>query len=181
MNYDFRLVHLIRKNDIKAFEELFRNYYLSLCRYAQCIVGRREVAEEIIGDLFYTLWQDRTNLNIFLSIKSYLYASTKNRCIDYIRQIQRNEEYLNDMQKSIYISSPVTPDEETENKELQAILHSCLSKMPERCKRIFQMHREKGLKYSEIASMLGISVKTVESDMSKTLKALRKEVESYLK
>ena len=174
-------VHLIRKGDIKAFEQLFRSYYLPLCRYAQCIIGTREVAEEIIANLFYNLWKDRENLKVFLSIKNYLYTATRNGCIEHIRNIRRKEEHLKDLQNTTSVCSAISPEEETESKELQTLLENCLSKMPNRCRRIFHMHRIEGMKYHEIATHLSISIKTVEADMSKVLKTLRKEIESYYK
>lgn len=179
MSHDFLLVHLIKKGDIKAFEQLFRQYYLPLCRYAQCIVGTREAAEEIISDLFYILWRDKETLNIFLSIKNYLYTAAKNGCIQHIRHRQINDEHLKNIQQEVAVNAGTTPEEEIETKELQELLESCLSTMPDRCRNIFQMHRTKGLKYTEIASILNISVKTVEADMTKVLKTLRNKVESY--
>lgn len=181
INQDFLIVRLIRKGDIKAFEQLFRNYYLPLCRYAQCIVGTREEAEEIIADLFYTLWKDRENLNVFLSMKNYLYAATRNGCIEHIRHLRRKEEHLKSIQQTTTIGSATNPEEEAESKELQVLLENCLSKMPDRCRRVFHMHRMEGMKYHEIATHLTISIKTVEADISKALKILRKEVESYYK
>ena len=178
-NSDILLIHLIKKGDIKAFEQLFRHYYLPLCRYAQCIVGTREAAEEIISDLFYILWRDKATLNIFQSTKSYLYTAVKNGCIQHIRHHRTTEEHLKNIRQEMSVHAATDPEEETENKELQELLDNCLSKMPERCRNIFHMHRTKRLKYAEIASILDISVKTVEADMSKVLKTLRKEVESY--
>lgn len=180
-NSDLLLVHLVRKGDIKAFERLFRQYYLPLCRYAQCIVGTREAAEEIVSDLFYILWRDKATLNIFQSAKSYLYTAVRNGCIQHIRHHRTTEEHLKNLQLEMSVHAAISPEEETENKELQELLDNCLSKMSERCRNIFHMHRDKGLKYAEIASILGISVKTVEADMTKVLKTLRKEVESYYK
>ena len=71
----------IKAGDIKAFEELFRCYYSPLCWYAASITGRIEVAEEIVEELFYVLWKDREQLQIFQSVKSYLYRATRNQSI----------------------------------------------------------------------------------------------------
>ena len=172
------LITQIKKGDIKAFEQLFRLYYSSLCWYATSIVGNRETAEEIIEELFYTIWKEKERLNIFRSVKSYLYTATWNGCLQYHRQRQKDEE----MQKKMQQTTPIctsSPEEEAEFEELQKVIDKCLNQMPERCRHIFLLHRDEGLKYTEIATRLDISVKTVEANISKALALLRKEIETY--
>lgn len=91
----------IKAGDIKAFEELFRCYYSPLCWYAASITGRMEVAEEIVEELFYVLWKDREQLQIFQSVKNYLYRATRNQSIQYC------EHDLDNAITSEYGSSPV--------------------------------------------------------------------------
>ena len=74
-----------------------------------------------------------------------------------------------------------SPEDEAEFEELQKVVEGCLAQIPERCRNIFLMHRDEGLKYTEIATRLDISVKTVEANMSKALALLRKEIETYYK
>ena len=172
------LITQIKKGDIKAFEQLFRLYYSSLCWYATSIVGNRETAEEIIEELFYTIWKEKERLNIFRSVKSYLYTATWNGCLQYHRQRKKYEE----MQKKMQQTTPTctsSPEEEAEFEELQKVIDKCLNQMPERCRHIFLLHRDEGLKYTEIATRLDISVKTVEANISKALALLRKEIETY--
>lgn len=175
---DLFLISQVKKGDIKAFEQLFRNYYSPLYHYAMSIVGERDAAEEIVEELFYVIWRDRGKLDIFRSTKSYLYTSVWNSCIQYIRQRQKENECYQNMQQLLpgYTDSL---EEETEYHELQALVEACLTKMPDRCRQVFQMHRTEGLKYTEIANKLDISVKTVEAAISKALNILRKEIESY--
>ena len=174
------LITQIKKGDIKAFEQLFRLYYSPLCWYATSIVGDRETAEEIIEDLFYTIWKEKERLNIFRSVKSYLYTAVWNGCLQHHRQRQKDEEMQRKMQQATptYTSSP---EDEAEFEELQRVVDRCLAQMPERCRHIFLLHRDEGLKYTEIATRLSISVKTVEANMSKALALLRKEIETYYK
>lgn len=174
------LVTQIKKGDIKAFELLFRRYYSPLCWYAASIVGNGEVAEEIVEELFYTIWKEKEKLNIFHSVKSYLYTAAWNGCLQHQRQRQKDEELQRKMSQRIptYTSSP---EDEAEFEDLQRTVDRCLARMSERCRNIFLMHRDEGLKYAEIAQRLGISVKTVEANMSKALALLRKEIETYYK
>lgn len=177
---DLFLISQVKKGDVKAFEQLFRQYYSPLCHYAMSIVGEREVAEEMVEELFYIIWRDREKLGVFRSTKSYLYTSVWNSCLQHIRQRNRDEEIQKRMQQTLQDHTG-SPEEEAEYKELQVLVEKCIEKMPDRCRQVFQMHRKEGLKYAEIASELGISVKTVEAAITKALNILRKEIESYYK
>lgn len=177
---DLFLISQVKKGDVKAFEQLFRQYYSPLCHYAMSIVGKREVAEEMVEELFYIIWRDREKLGVFRSTKSYLYTSVWNSCLQHIRQRNRDEEIQKRMQQTLPDHTG-SPEEEAEYKELQVLVEKCIEKMPDRCRQVFQMHRKEGLKYAEIASELGISVKTVEAAITKALNILRKEIESYYK
>ena len=83
----------IKEGDIKAFEEIFRCYYSPLCWYAAGITGEVEAAEEIVEELFYVFWKDREHLQIFQSIKSYLYRATRNEALQYCQHREVRERY----------------------------------------------------------------------------------------
>jgi DNA-directed RNA polymerase specialized sigma24 family protein len=83
----------IKGGDIKAFEELFRRYYFPLCCYAAGITGQMEVAEEIVEELFYVLWKERERLQIFQSVKSYLYRATRNQSLQYCEHEEVRNRY----------------------------------------------------------------------------------------
>ena len=162
----------IKAGDIKAFEELFRCYYSPLCWYAASITGRIEVAEEIVEELFYVLWKDREQLQIFQSVKSYLYRATRNQSIQYCEHEEVKERYRESILTAPSSEQVTDPHQQMEYEELQKLINSTLEKLPERRMRIFKMHREEGKKYAEIALLLSLSVKTVEAEMTKTLRTL---------
>ena len=83
----------IKEGDIKAFEELFRRYYFPLCCYAAGITGQMAVAEEIVEELFYVLWKERERLQIFQSVKSYLYRATRNQSLQYCEHEEVRNRY----------------------------------------------------------------------------------------
>lgn len=177
---DLFILKKIKEGDIKAFENMFRCYYTPLRLYTMSIIGRSDVAEEIVQDIFYVLWRDRENLEIFVSVKGYLYKSARNRSLQYLEHCDVKHKYedkvFSDNNTVIFAS---TPQEQLEYKELEELINYTLQKMPERRLQIFRMHRFEGLKYMEIAKSLSLSVKTIEAEMTKALQSLRKVIENY--
>ena len=167
----------IKEGNIKAFETLFRQYYTPLCLYAASITGETDVAEEIVEELFYVLWKDREKLEIFHSIKSYLYRSVRNRSIQYCEHQDVRKRYQDAV---LSIPENVASADPQEQIELQQLIDKTLKKLPERRFQIFRLHHTEGKKYSEIASLLSLSVKTVEKEMTRALQTLRKEIENYI-
>jgi RNA polymerase sigma-70 factor (ECF subfamily) len=169
----------IKEGDIQAFERIFRHYYTPLYLYAFSITGHRETSEEIVQETFYIIWKEKENIQILHSVKSYLYKSVKNRSLQYLEHRHVHEQYRANMLSQTDLTTESAPDELLELKELEEILKQTLRRLPERCRNIFFMHRMNGQKYKEIAATLSISVKTVEADMTKAYRTLRKEVDKY--
>ena len=167
----------IKGGNIRAFETLFRSYYDPLCRYSCQFVENMDTAEEIVQDLFYILWKERQDLQIFTSVNGYLYRSVKNKSLQYIEHVKVRDAY-----RAMYAENAVmetsTPQEELEYKELEQQIQEALCHLPERRQKIFRMNRMDGKKYKEIAQELQISVKTVEVEISKALMELRDKYNS---
>ncbi len=177
---DLLILKKVKDGDIKAFEQLFRLYYTPLCLYASSITGRRDVAEEIVQELFYKLWRDRAQIQIFRSLKSYLYGAVRNQSLQYCEQEMVRLQYRDILADLSEASTDSSPLEELETRELEQAIERTLESLPERRRKIYQMHRWQGLKYKEIADALAISVKTVEAEMTKTHQLLKKEIERYI-
>lgn len=173
------LVKRIKEGDIRAFEQVFRAYHAPLCLYAMSITGRKEVAEEIVQELFYKIWKERESLNILRSLKSYLYGAVRNQSLQYCEQYMVRERHKQSVQSAPENEPAATPHDQLEYRELKEVIDRTLSQLPERRRRIFTMHRFEGLKYKEIAERLSLSVKTIEAEMTKTYQLLRKEIEKY--
>jgi RNA polymerase sigma-70 factor (ECF subfamily) len=169
----------IREGDIKAFEKVFRQYYFPMCRYAASITGRKEIAEEIVQDVFYNIWKDREKINIQSSIENYLYGAIKNHALRYKENLAKMRRYHDYVMNNRSEDTELSPHEQLEYKELEISINKALEAMPERRRQIFRLHREKGEKYAEIAESLSVSVKTVEAEMTKAYRALRLEFEKY--
>lgn len=172
---DLSVVIKIKEGDIGAFEKVFRHYYEPLCRYAATFTKDADASEEIVQELFYTLWQERAGLHVFLSLKSYLYRSVRNNALQYLEHLDVRVRYREKaMHEQTGNAGNTTPLENLEYKELQKQIAALLDSMPERRRRIFMLHRFEGITYPEIARQLSVSVKTVEAEMSKALQAFKK-------
>ena len=131
----------IKGGDIKAFEELFRRYYFPLCCYAAGITGQMEVAEEIVEELFYVLWKDRERLQIFQSVKSYLYRATRNQSLQYCEHEEVRNRYRETVLTTSNPEQSTDPHQQMEYEELERFINGTLEKLPVRRRRIFEMHR----------------------------------------
>jgi RNA polymerase sigma-70 factor (ECF subfamily) len=170
----------IREGDIETFEKVFRRYYAPLRLYSSGITGRKEIAEEVVQEVFYNVWKERANIRILRSMKSYLYGAVKNLSLRYLESLSLREKYLrNAPGEASTLAADPSPQEQLEYKELEQIILLTIKKLPERRMRIFRMHRLEGKKYKDIADRLSLSVKTVEAEMTKAYKALRQEIEKY--
>ncbi|MGQ9620053.1 MAG: RNA polymerase sigma-70 factor [Bacteroidales bacterium] len=174
MPEDREIIRRIRQGDIREFETLFRSSYISMVKYAGTMVKDQDSAEEIVQDLFFKIWKDRQKLKIKSSLTGYLFRAVHNRCIHYISHLKVVEKHSREMSSVNFNMLSAEADQEINYRELQDKIASVLEKLPERCSRIFCMNRFEGLKYSEIAEKLSISVKTVETCMGKALKEFRK-------
>lgn len=171
-------IRQIQLGNLQVFENLFRQYYQMLCHYALKFVGDPDTAEELVQDLFYTLWEKRMELTINTSVKSYLFSAVHNRCLKFIEHRSVEQKYRNYYLKH---ESEIDNDEADSAgvAEMQQIINRTLDSLPDRCGKIFRLNRFEGLKYQEIAERLSISVKTVEANMGRALKVLRKSLKEY--
>ncbi len=170
---DAEIIRRIRQGDKGQFESLFRSSYVSLVRYARTILKDQDTSEEIVQDLFFRIWQDRNKIQVESSLNGYLFRAVHNRCLHWIEHNRIVERHASEM-SSAYHENNDNPDDIFRYRELQEKIARILEHLPERCGRIFCMNRFEGLKYSEIAEKMSVSVKTVEADMGKALKEFRK-------
>jgi len=175
-----KTIREIKKGNIQTFERVFRDYYEELCYYANRYLKDLDLSEEAVQDVFFRIWKKRQSLNIHESLKSYLYASTRNKCLKMIRSEKMADKYYQYIKNSAP-QNVATPVDELNAAELNTLIERTIKELPERTREIFRMNRYQGLKYAEIAERLSISVKTVEANMGKALKLFRKNLDEYLR
>jgi RNA polymerase sigma-70 factor, ECF subfamily len=173
MTGDNEIIQRIKQGDIKEFESLFRSSYASLVKYAKTILKDHDTSEEIVQDLFFKIWQDKEKLRIESSLNGYLFRAVHNRCLHYIEHLKVVERHEQEMSYE-QDAGAESPAEILQYKELQDKIARTIERLPEKCGKIFCMNRFEGLKYSEIAEKLSVSIKTVEANMGRALKEFRK-------
>jgi RNA polymerase sigma-70 factor (ECF subfamily) len=175
---DRELQDRIRQGDHGAFDALFRATYASLVGVTRSIVRDADIAEEIVQDVLLELWRRRETLVVEDSLRAYLFRSTRNRALNHLRHLaveRRGEPYARG-------ESVVTPraDARLSAAEMDTAIRDAIQRLPDRCREVFELSRLHGLKYTEIAQTLGISIKTVEAQMGKALRVMREELAPWL-
>lgn len=160
----------IKKGDQAALECLFEKYYYRLCDFAFQYVRSFDLTEEIVSDVFLKIWKNRHTLVIRSSFKGYLYTATRNQALNYLKKEGRDWEPLDVLANTP--SGNYTPDEELIFKELENRIERLINTLPPRRKIIFKLSRIEGFTYREIASILSISIHTVQNQMVKAVKQL---------
>ena len=173
------LVSKLVVGDKDAFSVIFSAYYRDLVLFAVNIVHDVDNAEEIVQDNFVRIWEDRKDLHITTSLKSYMLRSVQNRCIDWYRHKKVRQAHIDEVSSNpeLFVSDT---DSYLFRSELEIRIKKILSVIPSDYSEAFRMNREEGLKYTEIAEKLNVSVRTIEVRVSKALHLLREHLKDYL-
>jgi RNA polymerase sigma-70 factor (ECF subfamily) len=173
------LVELIRSGHHESFRDLFNFYYPGLVLYATQLTTNKTQSEEIVQDFFVRFWERHHMLKPANSLKNYLFTSVRNSCFNYLRHQKIKAEYINELEQLSLDHLLYDPDLYVVS-ELQETIIRAIEALPERCREVFVMSRFKGKRNEEIAADLQISVRTVETQISKALKTLRVQLKDYI-
>ena len=175
---DEELITQLSNGYVKALEILFHRYYSQLCRYAMKYVNNEEVAEELVSGMFTHIWEKRDILQLTSSCKAYLYTAVKNGSLNYVKSQYARQQFQSEANENQYPSISLAFEDLT-YQELQVIIQEGIDTLPEKCRIIFNLSRQAGLSYEEIATELGISKKTVKAQIGIALQKLRLYVGSH--
>jgi RNA polymerase sigma-70 factor (family 1) len=167
-----RLIKLISEDNSDAFEKFYDLYYPKIYRFSSYFVKSGELCEEIVSDIFFSIWQGRKRLPDIENIDAYIYTSTKNRAYYYLAQANQKTEITIDNLPIGFTVVDDNPEKIAITHELQQLINRAIADLPQRCRLIFLMAREEGLKYRDIAQVLSISEKTVNAQMVTALKKI---------
>lgn len=171
-HYDLLFQNVQSNGCYNSFKQLYEHYYNRLLFFARKYVENMETAEEVISEVFLKLWKKRKEIQINSSFQSYLYTSVRNKCLDHIRK-EGNRQYEDDMMIHSLCAEHSNTLDIIHSNELFEKIEKAIAMLPKDRRRIFLKSRNEGMKYKEIAEELGISIKTVETQMGRSLKYLR--------
>ncbi len=175
---DTELLAALRSGDQSAFDAIFRAHYAALVRVVEAMLHRRDLAEEVVQEVMLELWRRRETLTVEESLRAYLFRAARNRALNALRHdaiAKRAEPVV--AEDSV---APAGAQAQLVEEEIEVALREAMNELPERCREVFELSRVHGLRYAEIATTLGISVKTVEAQMGKALRILRERMAPWL-
>lgn len=167
----------------KGCEVLFLRYHKLLCSQAVRFVYSREVAEDLVGEVFCNFWEKKTYEHIDTSFRYYLLQTVRNKAFNYLRLEFKPFKNLEDLEvdrKYLEGIADSTPEQIIIKQETLQRLKVTIEQLPPQCRKVFMMNRFDGKRYQEIATEMGLSEKTVEAHLAKALSYLKKGLRSYL-
>jgi|WetSurMetagenome_2_1015567.scaffolds.fasta_scaffold01195_4 RNA polymerase sigma-70 factor, ECF subfamily len=186
MTDETTLILRLRKGEEEAFELVFRQHFRKLCLYAEHYVKDKAAAEEIVEDFFCYFWDNCKDLIIVSSITGYLFTSTHNRCLKYLRHEKVKQHYIESRQylftDNEYLE-PVSddiPEAYLISQDLETAIGKAILSLPEQCRNIFLLNRFEDKTYLEISGHLGISINTVKTQITRAIRKLKLNLKDYL-
>lgn len=177
---DQDLIRRLTLKDEQAFELLFRRHYTMLCHFATRFIHDPQMAEDIVQEVFYKLWRNPSNLNSQKNIASYLIRAVQNQGLNILDHELIEKKYAEVITNAYPNLDNLSLYDQVYGRELEHKIQLALDKLPEGCRTVFELSRNEGLKYKEIAAKLNISIKTVETQISRALVVLREELKEYI-
>ena len=173
----------LRRGDHKTFEIVFKDYYPRLCNYANGLLHSFDSAEEIVQEVFINFWNNHGKIEIYTSLKPYLYRSVYYGCLNYLRKnkkiihsVQLNNE-SNPKTELLFLATSTTPFTLLVSEEFEKELGRAIEDLPDQCRKVFCLSRFENLSYAEIAEKLGLTVSTVKTHMSRAMTKLVENVD----
>lgn len=161
-----------QNSDQQAFKELYLVYFDRLYKFAFSILHSSEFAEEAVNDVFLNIWQKRSSLKNIESLKNYLFISTKNTSFNYLSKFRKERNTTLDDVLVRFEIDELTPETALFTNEVRVEIEQAINQLPPKTKLVFQMAKVEGLKYKEIAEILGISVNTIDNHIATAIKKL---------
>lgn len=162
-----------------VFEQIYQEYFQQLYEFAYYYLGQDKLSEDIVQDVFLHLWENRGKIDPNINLKSYLYTAVKNKSLNIKRHHKVKQQYE---ELQLLISNSVEmPDEVLQKNELIKALEQAITELPEKRRVIFMMHRFENYTYVQIAEILKISTKTVETQIKRSILYIEKKLAHLLK
>ena len=166
--------------DRPLYNFFFNKYYPKLIRFTLLFVKQHSAAEEVVSDVMLNIFKRREKLAKTDNIDGYIFISVKNQSLKYLRKRKR-QIYIDNLESETDLLMTTSPSPEYEylENEFHQIVKSTIDSLPPKRKLVFKMIKEEGLKYNDVANLLDLSVKTIETHMGLALKSLHENIEKY--
>lgn len=175
------LKKISREDDEKALKALFDAFYGKLIEIAKFFVDDQFLAQDIVSEVFIKIWKNRSNLEEIKSIDAYLYIATKRQSLNCIRDNKKKKLVaLEKLDTNIHVEYR-SPENIFFSKEFASIINTAIQELPSKCRLVYTLVKDDGMKYQEVADTLGISIKTVEMHVGKALKRIKIAFDNYQK
>lgn len=163
----------IAQGDQQAFAAIFRLLYPGLLSFALQYVHVKETAEEITNDVFVKLWNRKEHLGEIDNLSTYLFVAVKNHALNYLKQYSHLHVAVEDTSGDTSLVNRDDPEQQLEWKEISFRLSQAIDSLPDQCRTVFKLIKEDGFRYKEVAEILGISPRTVETQLFRAMKKLQ--------
>ena len=183
---DKQLLEEFRNNNIEVFEAFFKAQQPYMVAYANKFLDNWETARDIVQEIFISLWENKDKIEIHSTLKAYLFSATKNQCLNNFKHKLVEQKHTNKTLDEFrrleyaYYSENDEPYLILQHKELDKKIEQIINALPEQCRLTFELSRYQGMKSKEIANKMDISVRTVETQIYRALKALKLSLKDYL-
>ncbi len=174
------LLNLISRENRGSFELFYNLYYKQVFRFAYYFLRDKEACRDVVTDVFFSIWQSRKKLKDVINLETYLYITVRNTSTRYLK---RNAESLNlpldELPINFDITSNESPEETLLSKEMEETLKRAIQELPEKCRLIFLMIREEGLKPKQVAEILSIQESTVRVQLKIAIEKIIEAIKPY--
>jgi RNA polymerase sigma-70 factor (family 1) len=159
-------------NDQSAFRAFYNHFFVTLLRFSYTLTHSKEIAEEITNDVFMHCWQKRDSLSHIKNPQVYLFVVAKNKAIDHLRKQAASRQVFFSEEEKMEIAFDSNPEQLMISAEMIRKMEYAIQQLPPKCRMVFTLIKQNGMKYKEVASVLNLSVKTVENQLSIAMKRL---------
>jgi RNA polymerase sigma-70 factor (family 1) len=177
------LINLIAQNKgDHAYKYLREQYYNVLIKFAVAYLKSNELAEEVVEDVLFQIWSSQHKLESINNLRVYVFTAVRNRCCTQLARLKREQSlFLNtsDYQENLYFNHNINPEHMMVTSELSKFIREIVDDLPPRCRQIYKMVREEGLRNKDVAAQLNISVNTIDVQLAIAIKKLSKAIQLY--
>ena len=183
MKIDFEIIiglqEQVAKHNQKAFKDLYCLFFARLFNFAVSYVHKKEIAEELVNDVMVKLWHKRLTISGIQHLETYLFVAVRNHSLNYLATYSNYHVAIELEGKEAKVINLNDPQQALEWKEISFQLDRTIDQLPEQCRTVFKLIREEGLRYKQVAEILNISPRTVETQLFRAIKKLDKVLEVY--